>query len=219
MLKRALSPKEILAMTYVSLPWDGDWARVFGRPTINETWFIHGPSAGGKSSFVMQLTRKLTEYGTVLYMSYEEKANQTFQERMARFKMGEVQGRLRVAGHDAFEELIIRLKRKKSPKFVIVDSFQKAGWSYENAVELIERFPRKCFIFISHEYKGQPMGKPAIRLKYEAGVKIRVVGYKAYCQGRFIPEPGVYFTVWTGGVLKTTNNIGDHEQKKNDNRD
>ncbi len=52
------------------------------------------------------------------------------------------------------------------------------------------------------------MGKAAVRLKFFAGVKVRVSGYKAYCQGRFIPAPGVYYPVWTEGILKTTNNPG-----------
>lgn len=211
MAKRAYSPKEVLAKTYDTLPWDGEWAAAFGQPTVNETWLVHGPSAHGKSSFVMQLARKLTEYGTVLYMSFEEGVSQSFQKRLERFKMNEVQGRFRIATSDSIAELTERLKCKKSPKFIIIDSFQEAisesDWSYEATAELIKRFKRKSFIFISQEYKGQPMGKPAQRLKYKAGVKVRVSGYKAYCQGRFIPEPGVYYTVWSEGILKTTNDL------------
>lgn len=207
MAKRAYSPKDVMAKTYKTLPWDGEWARCFGYPTINEIWMIHGPSAAGKSSFIMQLAKRLTQIGTVLYMSYEEGVSQSFQKRLERFKMNEVQGRFRIATTDTIEELAVRLKCPKSPKFVIVDSFQDAGWDYPETIELIKKFPRKCFIFISQEYKGQPMGKPAQRLKYKAGVKVRVSGYKAYCQGRFIPEPGVYYTVWAEGILKTTNTL------------
>lgn len=208
MPKRAFSPKEVLAKSYKTLPWDGEWAAAFGQPTFNEVWLIHGPSASGKSSFVMQLARRLTEYGTVLYMSYEEGVGQSFQKRIERFKMNEVQGRFRIATTDTIEELTARLKCKKSPKFIVIDSLQAAEWDFPETKELIERFPRKCFIFISQEYKGQPMGKPAQRLKYYAGVKVRVSGYKAYCQGRFIPEPGIYYAVWPEGILKTTNNLG-----------
>ncbi len=100
MPKRAFSPKEVLAKTYRTLPWDGEWAEAFGLPTVNETWLIHGQSGSGKSSFVMQLARKLTEYGTVLFMSYEEGVGQSFQKRIARFKMNEVQGRFRIATSD-----------------------------------------------------------------------------------------------------------------------
>lgn len=208
MAKRAYSPREVLAKTYVTLPWDGEWAEAFGYPSVNETWLIQGQSAAGKSSFAMQLARKLCEYGLVLYLSYEEGVSQSFQKRLERFHMNEVQGRFRIAVEDSLEEVIDRLRKKKSPRFVMVDSFQKAGWSYEDTLSLIKRFPRKSFIFISQEHKGQPLGKPAIRLKYDAGVKIRVVNYKAYCQGRFIPAAGAHYVVWEEGILRTTNNLG-----------
>ena len=207
MAKRAFSPREVLAKTYDTLPWEGEWARAFGKPEVNATWLIHGPSAAGKSSFVMQLAKELCKYGTVLYMSYEEGVDQSFQQRLARFRMKEVQGHFRIATTDTIEELTERLGRKKSPKFVIIDSFQKAEWEYPETIALIERFRRKSFIFISQEDKGQPMGKPAKRLKYYAGVKVRVSGYKAYCQGRFTPEAGVYYPVWEEGILKTNNTL------------
>ena len=75
MAKRAYSPREILKMTYKPIPWDGEWERCFGQPDMYDTWFISGPSAGGKSSFVMQLAKKLCEYGVVLYCSFEEKVS------------------------------------------------------------------------------------------------------------------------------------------------
>lgn len=207
MAKRAYSPKEVMAKTYRTLGWDGKWAEAFGHPEENSTWVIHGPSASGKSSFVMQLAKRLCDLGTVLYMSYEEGVSQSMQQRLERFRMREVQGRFRLVTEDTLEELIERLGKPKSARFVIVDSYQAAEWDYKATTDLIERFPRKSFIFISQEDKGQPMGKPAKRLKYYAGVKVRVIGYKAYCQGRFIPEAGVYYPVWEEGILRTTNNL------------
>ena len=81
-MKRAYSPKEIAAKKWVTLPWDEKWSKPFGFPAENASWFISGASASGKSSFVMQLGKELCNYGTVLYMSYEEKINQSFQRRM-----------------------------------------------------------------------------------------------------------------------------------------
>jgi hypothetical protein len=207
MTRRAYSPREILKKTYKTIPWGGDWERCFGTPTTDEVWFISGASASGKSSFTMQLARELCNYGVVLYLSYEEGVSQSFQTRIERFHMNERQGKFRVAIDDSFEELVERLKRPKSPNFVIVDSFQYSHWSYEQVEQLRATFPRKSFIFISQESKGRPMGKPAERLKYMAGVKIRVIGYEAICQGRFMPEPGVRFKVWEEGIIKITNNI------------
>ena len=46
-----------------------------------------------------------------------------------------------------------------------------------------------------------------MRLKYICDMKVRVVGYKAYCQGRSIGEAGSYFIVWEEGILKSSNQI------------
>ena len=206
--KRAYSPRDVMARKYKNIPWDGEWRRAFGEIPENELWFISGASASGKSSFVMKLAKKLTEYGTVLYGSYEEGVSQSFRSRIEREKMLERQGRFRVITDDSYEELCERLAKPKSAKFVIIDSFQDSGLSYQQVMDLRERFPRKGFIFISQEHKGEPSGKPAGRLKYKAGVKIRVVGYKAYCQGRFTENENEPFVIWEDGVISTTNNLG-----------
>ncbi|MFG6386183.1 MAG: AAA family ATPase [Muribaculaceae bacterium] len=217
MAKRAYSPKEVISKTYKTLPWGEKWSGPFGFVPTNEIWFISGASASGKSSFVMQLAKELANYGLVLYGSYEEGISQSFKDRINLFKMKEVQGRFRVVTDDTYNELIERLAKPKSPRFVIVDSFQVAGWTYEQAKSLIARFPSKSFIFISQEYKGQPMGKAAVRLRYIAGMKVRVVGYKAFCQGRFTGDPGSYYTVWEEGIIRTSNNVAGHEpEKRND---
>lgn len=105
MAKRAYSPREILKMTYKPIPWGGEWERCFGQPDMYDTWFISGPSAGGKSSFVMQLAKKLCEYGVVLYCSFEEKVSMSFKERIERFHMEEEQGRFRVCIDSDLENL------------------------------------------------------------------------------------------------------------------
>ena len=205
--KRAYSPKEVMAKKYKTLPWSGKWSEAFGHPAMNETWFISGQSASGKSSFVMQLAKELCKYGMTLYLSKEEGVSQSIKSRMELFRMNEVQGRFRIVTDDSYEELTERLAKPKSAHFVIVDSFQVANWTYEQAKRLRERFPAKSFIFISQEHKGQPMGKAAVRLRYIAGVKVRVTGYKAYCQGRFTEDPGSYYPVWEEGILRITNNL------------
>lgn len=206
-MKRAYSPKEIAKKTYKTLPWNGKWAEAFGMPEENSTWFICGPSAAGKSSFVMQLAYELTHYGQVLYLSYEEGLSQSFQERMLRFDLDKRQGWFRVVPNDTLDDLTARLKKRHSAKFIIVDSFQLAYWGYPETEALVKMFPKKCFIFISQEEKGQPTGKPARRLRYLADVKVRVQGFRAYCQGRFNPDAGNSFVVWEEGVLRTTNNV------------
>lgn len=211
MSKRAYSPKEIAAKKWVTLPWGEKWSKPFGFPAENASWFISGSSAQGKSSFVMQLSKELCKYGPVLYMSYEEGVNQSFQRRIGYLNMAEVQGRFRVITDETIEELTARLAKPKSPKFIIIDSFQVGcsdyGWSYSTAVALMKRFKYKCFIFISQEYKSEPMGKPAVSLRYISDMKVRVMGYKAYCLGRSIGEAGNHYVVWKEGILRTSNNL------------
>lgn len=207
MAKRAYSPREIAKMVHTPIPWEGEWQEVFGNPDINDTWIIHGPSAGGKSSFTMQLAKKLCEYGGVLYVSVEEGLRMSFQQRIKRFHMDEVQSKFRVIDNADMESLRERLHKRKSPRFIIIDSFQMAQWDYPSTAALIDEFPRKSFIFISQEMKSEPLGKGAVRLKYLAGVKVRVKGYEAVCLGRFVGEAGSTFRVWEDGYIQTTNNI------------
>ena len=206
-MKRAYSPKEIAKKTYKTLPWGGRWEEAFGLPEENSTWFVYGASAQGKSSFVMQLAWELTHYGQVLYLSYEEGISQSFQERLLLFELDKRQGWFRVAINDTIEDLTERLKKRHSAKFIIVDSLQEAGWEWPETKALLEMFPKKSFIFISQVSKGQPLGKPAVRVRYMAGVKVNVRGFRAYCQGRFNPDVGNSFVVWEEGVLRTTNNL------------
>ena len=211
MTKRAYSPKDIAAKRWVTLPWGEKWSEPFGEPAVNASWFISGASAQGKSSFVMQLSKELCKYGIVLYLSYEEMVNQSFQRRMGYLGMKGVQGRFRVVADETIEEVEQRLSKPKSPKFIIIDSFQVGmdlyGWDYAKAVALMKRFKHNCFIFISQEDKSQPTGKPARRLRYICDMKVRVIGYRAYCQGRSVDGAGSSFVVWEKGVLQSTNNI------------
>lgn len=204
-MKRAYSPRDIASKRWKTLEWGEKWSEPFGYPAESASWFICGRSASGKSSFVMQLAKELCKFGVVLYMSYEEKVNQSYQRRMRYLNMGEVQGRFRVVTDDGYEDLVDRLKRPKSAKFVVVDSFQVAEWDYPHAVELMTRFPRKSFIWVSQEKKGQPMGMGAMKLRYICDMKIWVSGFRAYCQGRAIQDAGSYYTVWEEGVVQTTN--------------
>lgn len=207
MSKRAYTIDNIEAMKYECLDWDDMWRTPFGNPAIDSSWFILGPSASGKSSFVMQLGRELCRKGPVLYVSYEEGVSMEFQRRLRYLHMHWVKDRFSVVTDDDYEELTERLSRPRSARFVIIDSFQYSGWTYEQAKKLVDSFPRKSFIFVSQEYKGQPLGKAAVRLRYMADMKVRVAGYKAYCQGRATGDPGCYFTVWPEGVIMTSNNL------------
>ena len=207
-MKRAYSPKDVANIKHKVLPFEGKWKDVFGEPEQGDTWFISGPSASGKSSFVMQLAKMLCGFGPVLYISLEEGVGVSMQRRLAQFKMNEVQGSFRITTDGDMDTLAERLAKPKSAKFIIVDSYQFAfevGWEYSLTRDLIDRFKQKTFIFISQEDKGKPLGKPAIRLKYKAGVKVRTQGYRAYCQGRYSGSVSEYYTIWEEKAVEVYN--------------
>lgn len=208
MAKRAYSPKDVANIKHKVLPFEGKWKDVFGEPEQGDTWFISGASASGKSSFVMQLAKMLCGLGNVLYVSLEEGVGVSMQRRLAQFKMNEVQGSFRITTDGDIDALAERLAKPKSAKFIIVDSYQvafEAGWEYNLTRDLIDRFKHKTFIFISQEDKGKPLGKPAVRLKYKAGVKVRTQGFRAYCQGRYSGNVSEYFTIWEEKAVEVYN--------------
>lgn len=208
MAKRAYSPKDVANIKHKVLPLEGKWKDVFGEPEQGDTWFISGASASGKSSFVMQLAKMLCGFGPVLYVSLEEGVGVSMQRRLAQFKMNEVQGSFRITTDGDIDTLVERLAKPKSAKFIIVDSYQFAfdiGWEYAYTRDLIDRFKHKTFIFVSQEDKGKPIGKPAIRLKYKAGVKVRTQGFRAYCQGRYSGNVSEYFTIWEEKAVEVYN--------------
>ena len=212
---RAYNPREVSQKKYEVIKWNGQWRESFGRPAMNETWFISGASAQGKSSFVMQLAKKFCEYGKTLYVSAEEGIRQSFQRRLEMFEMNSVGRKLSIIEDPDINLLKERLSKPKSPRFIIIDSFQMANWTYQDAMELIEKFNKKSFIFISQEYKSRPMGADAVRLRYAAGVKIRVSGFMALCSGREKETAGGGgFVVWDEGAIRYGNKIA--VEKKND---
>ena len=215
---RAYNPREVSQKKYVVIKWNGQWRESFGRPAMNETWFISGASAQGKSSFVMQLAKKLCEYGKTLYVSAEEGIRQSFQRRLEMFEMNSVGRKLSIIEDPDINLLKERLSKPKSPRFIIIDSFQVANWTYQDAMELIETFNKKSFIFISQEYKSRPMGADAVRLRYAAGVKIRVSGFMALCSGREKETAGGGgFVVWDEGAIRYGNKIAVEKKNEIDN--
>ena len=216
---RAYNPREVSQKKYEVIKWNGQWRESFGRPAMNETWFISGASAQGKSSFVMQLAKKLCEYGKTLYVSAEEGIRQSFQRRLKMFEMNSVGRKLSIIEDPDINLLKERLSKPKSPRFIIIDSFQMANWTYQDAMELIEKFNKKSFIFISQEYKSRPMGADAVRLRYAAGVKIRVSGFMALCSGREKETAGGGgFVVWDEGAIRYGNKIAVEKKNEIDNK-
>lgn len=197
---RALTAREVIDMTKETFGMEGNWADFIGTPETTGVWFIWGNSGNGKSSLVMQMCRELAKYDRVCYNSLEEGTSLTMQKSLVRHGMGELGSRFVIIRED-IERLKERLRKRKSPRIVVVDSFQYTQLSYRDYLTLREEFADRLFIFVSHAEGKQPAGQAARSVMYDATLKIWVEGYKAISKGRFIGATGEYI-IWDVGAKR-----------------
>lgn len=198
-LKRALSIEDLYKMSFKQMELDGNWAKSLGTVLeMSGVWIIWANSGNGKTRFALQLAKMLTRFGKVAYNTLEEGARMTFQRAAIATNLREVARRMLILNREDMEALKKRLSRPKSPDIIIIDSFQYSGLTKRDYIRLKADFPNKLFIFISHAEGKHPEGRPAKFVRYDADIKIRVEGYKAFPVSRY--GGGEPFTIWETGA-------------------
>jgi len=159
----------------------------FGKLVNNFIMIVWGMSGNGKSNFIMQFLIPLMEVGNILYIGLEEGFEATMQLNADRnFDQAVHSGKIVFADHEmSYDELVKKLKKKKSPQFIVIDSIQYWNITYDDYKRLKEMFPKKTFIFISHAAGKLPDGKTADKIRYDAGIKVRVEGFVAFIISRY----------------------------------
>lgn len=193
-MKKALSMVDLMRKNREVYAFEGALQEAFGQPEQNGVWFIWGRSGNGKTSFVLQLCKELTRYGKVAYDSLEEGDSLTMQNALMRIGMGDV-GRRFILLNESLKELDTRLKRRRSPDIVVVDSFQYAHIDLKQYEEFIDQHKNKLIIFVSQADGLKPWGRTAQSAMYSASLKIWVEGYRAISKGRYRGNLG-YYTIW-----------------------
>ncbi len=184
-MARAVNIRQLLTMKFPKIPLEGRWRELMGQPQLKGGILIWGDSAQGKTSFALQFAKELSRYEPVLYDTLEEGISESIRAACIREKMVEVGNRVLLLDNEPVPELIERLSRPKSRNVVIVDSLQYTGMTFETYKELLELFPKKLFVFISHADGKEPAGRIATQVKFNANVKIRVAGFTAYAISRY----------------------------------
>jgi hypothetical protein len=201
-MARALSPTEVISMKKRTLPFTGAWHNAFGAPEAQGVWFIWGNSGNGKTSFVMQLCKELAKFGKVAYNSLEEGASLSMQNTLRRFKMQEVNRKFLLLDCEPIDVLSERLVKRKSPDFVVIDSYQYTQMTYKAYLKFKEANRGKLLIFISHADGSIPAGRSAKSVMYDASLKIYIQGHIAFSKGRFIGSNGGKFIIWEEGAKR-----------------
>lgn len=197
---RTLSAKQVLTIKFDTIRLGGGWDECVGEIETTGIWFIWGNSGNGKTSAVVSLCKELSAFGKVLYNSREEGVSLTMQNTLRRYGMGELGSRFQLANM-SLQELDEKISQQRSPKFVVLDSFQFMGLTYKDFRAFCEKHKNKMLIFVSRTRGRQPEGRAAISAMYDASCKIWVEGYKAFSKGRFVGTTGE-MTIWDEGAKK-----------------
>lgn len=195
-----LSAKQVLTIKFDTIRLGGGWDECVGEIETTGIWFIWGNSGNGKTSAVVSLCKELSAFGKVLYNSREEGVSLTMQNTLRRYGMGELGSRFQLANM-SLQELDEKISQQRSPKFVVLDSFQFMGLTYKDFRAFCEKHKNKMLIFVSRTRGRQPEGRAAISAMYDASCKIWVEGYKAFSKGRFVGTTGE-MTIWDEGAKK-----------------
>lgn len=203
-MARTLSAKQVLTIKFDTIRLGGGWDDCVGEIETTGVWFIWGNSGNGKTSAVVSLCKELSAFGKVLYNSREEGVSLTMQNTLRRYGMGELGSRFQLANMP-LQELDEKISQQRSPKFVVLDSFQFMGLTYKDFRAFCEKHKNKLLIFVSRTRGRQPEGRAATSAMYDASCKIWVEGYKAFSKGRFVGATGE-MTIWDEGAKKYWSN-------------
>lgn len=198
--KRMANAREVLEMNFRPMGFDGEMLELFGDPERTGCWIIWGESGNGKTSCALQLAKYLTRFGRVLYDSIEEGISLSLKNALERTGMIECKNRFFILNKESLSELEVRLEKRKSPDIIFIDSVQYSGLNKITAKALVEKFPNKLFVFVSHAAGKLPDGRTANAIRYDANVKIMVRGYQAKIQSRYGGDKAKTMIIWREGA-------------------
>ncbi|MAO42129.1 MULTISPECIES: ATP-binding protein [Leeuwenhoekiella] len=201
-IKRAVSVDELLKKKFKTLPLEGRFKELIGTPERSGSWFLFGNSGEGKTTFLMQLAKYLTQFEKVEFNSLEEGARMSMQEAIKENRMQECRrGSFKVLDKLTIDEIRERQSRHKSAGIVIIDSVQYAFLDKRGYKALQKACPNTLFIWNSHAEGKQPMGSLAKAIMYDADVKLHCVGFRVFAKSRMnrgqLSKP---YTVWEEGA-------------------
>lgn len=192
-MKKAYGIQQFYSTNFKTLPFDGEWLGFVGQPEPAGSWFVWGNSGNGKTVFTAKLCKYISRFGRVAYNSLEEGLSESLR-RAFHIAGIEPSDNILLLDKEPVKNMTERLTRPKSPRFVVIDSFQYSGLNALTYKKLINDFGNKLFVFVSHADGKQPAGRPAKTVHYDSNVKIWVEGFRAFPKSRY--GGGEPFDVW-----------------------
>lgn len=151
---------------------------------------IFGYSGNGKTEFCIQLAKELSQFGKVLWLSYEQRHGYDLQKATKRNDMQENSGNFLIAdpienkqeGVSFLEDLDKHLSKRNSADYIFIDSLDYTGFKESDYFFLKEKYEgKKSFIFIAHAHKSGKMKKAiSDKVMFDGGMGIVVRDFIAY---------------------------------------
>lgn len=178
---RAYNVNDLINKKFDVMEFEGKWQMSLGKPCKQFSMMIKGKSSQGKTSFAIQLSKYLTSFGKVAYNSIEEGISHTLKMAMIRNNMQEVSDKFQIYDKLSLDNLAIKLRKQRSPDFVIIDSAQYLNIDKDAFMKFKNEFyPKKGIIYISHQEGTEPKGALAKLIWYDVDVHVNVEGFKAF---------------------------------------
>lgn len=193
-LTPAISAGALIRRKFKTMALTDKWLASFGAQERTGSWIIWGESGNGKTSLALQLAHQLAHFGAVVYNSLEEGASLSMCNALKRHRLHDVSRKFHLLDREPYAQLMHRLSRKKSPDIIIIDSIQYLNINREQYKAMVNTHRKKLFILVSHADGRLPEGATAKAIRYDANVKIRVEGHKAFPAGRDVG--GQEFIIW-----------------------
>lgn len=208
-LKKAVSIDELLRKKFVEIPLTGRFGDLLGRPEASGTWFIKGPSGEGKTTFILQLIKELTNFGKVIYNSLEEGARLSMQEAFKEQHLTRCErNKILLLHREKMDDMRARLRKSRGVRFVVIDSIQYAFMSLKEYKEMQADNADKVFIINSHVKGKYAIGALAHAIEYDSDQKIDVDHFVAYCRSRGsrgkLTKP---YVIWEEGAQQYWNDL------------
>lgn len=198
-LDRGISTHQLYSTKFDLFELTGAWRRFIGTPEQSGVIFIWGDSGHGKTWFSLQFAKELSKFtNKVAYDSLEEGKSFSQQRAWKGNNMIELGSKIMLLDKEPLEVLDLRLKRKRSPNVVFLDSWQYVRKPFWTFVDFVERHNKKLFVVTSQEKNGKPKGKSADDVRFHADVKIHIKGYIAFAQSRV--GESIPYIIWEKGA-------------------
>lgn len=180
-----------------------EWLAAFGRVEANAKMLVWGGSGQGKTRFVLQLAKCLTQFGRVAYNSLEMGDSLALADAL---NDENLMKNIIILNRENMQQLKTRMQARKSPQILIIDSLQYLrhengnGINYAQYIEMKSAMAEKMLVMISHADGREPSGRVAKTIRYDVDVKIFVQGFKAFVTSRY--GGGDPLTIWKQGAAE-----------------